>query len=190
MKAQIFETIDAMEGMVHGFDFARVISLYWEAYRSGDEEIKSKVLRWFRGEYATKTEAKRDLGVQVIIGDEDWYDYMKLFAAFFVKAGYKGLLLMIDELVNIFKIPNAVTRQYNYEKILTMYNDVLQGKARSLGIFMGATPACIEDTRRVSLATKPSAPGWRRGDSHPRPHGICWRPSYAYSLYPTRRCMF
>lgn len=73
---------------------------------------------------------------------------MKLFAAFFVKAGYKGLLLMIDELVNIFKIPNAVTRQYNYEKILTMYNDVLQGKARSLGIFMGATPACIEDTRR------------------------------------------
>lgn len=148
VKAQIFETVDAMEGMVHGFDFARVISLYWEAYRSGDEEIKSKVLRWFRGEYATKTEAKRDLGVQVIIGDEDWYDYIKLFSAFFVKAGYKGLLLMIDELVNIFKIPNAVTRQYNYEKILTMYNDVLQGKARHLGIFMGATPTCIEDTRR------------------------------------------
>ena len=53
-----------------------------------------------------------------------------------------------DELVNIYKIPNAITRQYNYEKMLTMYNDTLQGKAKYLGIIMGATPQTLEDKRR------------------------------------------
>ena len=137
-----------LEELVHGFDFTRMLRIYRDASIEGDDERKSHALKWFRGEYRTKTEAKAELGTSVIIGDDDWYDYVKLFAAFLTGAGYKGLLVLIDELVNLFKIPNAITRQYNYEKILTMYNDTLQGKARHLGIIMGGTPQSIEDRRR------------------------------------------
>ncbi len=137
-----------IEEMVHGFDFARMLRRYRAAVAEGDEETQAAVTRWLRGEYRTKTEAKAELGVSCIISDDDWYDYVKLLAAFLVGAGYKGLLIMIDELVNLYKIPNSVTRQYNYEKILTMYNDTLQGKAKNLGIIMGGTPQSIEDRRR------------------------------------------
>ena len=106
------------------------------------------MVRWFRGEYALKREAKEELGVSILITDDDWYEYLKLFAVFFRLAGYAGLMIMIDELVNLYKIPNSITRQYNYEKLLTMYNDTLQGKARYLGILMGATPQALEDKRR------------------------------------------
>ena len=121
---------------------------YRAACREGDDETRSCVIKWLRGEYRTKTEARSELGTTTIITDDDWYDYVKLFAQFLVGAGYKGLLVLIDELVNLFKIPNTVTRQYNYEKILTMYNDTLQGKAHHLGIIMGGTPQSIEDRRR------------------------------------------
>ena len=134
--------------MVHGFDFAKLLTIYYRASVSGDDEQKAKVVKWFRGEYVNKTEAKSELGVNIVITDDDWYEYIKLFAMFLKKAGYSGLLVLVDELVNIYKIPNAITRQYNYEKILTMYNDTLQGKAKYLGIIMGGTPQCIEDTRR------------------------------------------
>ena len=141
-------TLAPLEELVHGFDFTRMLRAYREASLEGDDERKSCVLKWLRGEYRTKTEAKAELGTSTIIGDDDWYDYVKLFAAFLTGAGYKGLLVLIDELVNLFKIPNSITRQYNYEKILTMYNDTLQGKARHLGIIMGGTPQSIEDRRR------------------------------------------
>ena len=148
VERKIFEVISALNEMVHGFDFAKLLTVYYRSYASGDDESKAKVVKWFRGEYNTKTEAKNELGVNIIITDDDWYEYIKLFAAFLKRAGYGGLLVLIDELVNIYKIPNAITRQYNYEKILTMYNDTLQGKAKHLGIIMGGTPQCIEDTRR------------------------------------------
>ena len=148
VERRIFEVISALNEMVHGFDFAKLLTVYYRSYVSGDDESKAKVVKWFRGEYTTKTEAKNELGVNIIITDDDWYEYIKLFAAFLRRAGYGGLLVLIDELVNIYKIPNAITRQYNYEKILTMYNDTLQGKAKHLGIIMGGTPQCIEDTRR------------------------------------------
>ena len=148
VEKKIYEVISALNEMVHGFDFARLLTIYYRSYASGDDESKAKVVKWFRGEYSTKTEAKSELGVNIIITDDDWYEYIKLFAAFLKRAGYGGLLVLIDELVNIYKIPNAITRQYNYEKILTMYNDTLQGKAKHLGIIMGGTPQCIEDTRR------------------------------------------
>jgi len=114
----------------------------------GDDETKAKVVRWFRGEYTLKREAREELGVNIIITDDDWYEYLKLFAVFFRLAGYTGMLIMLDEMVNIYKIPNSITRQYNYEKLLTMYNDTLQGKARYLGMIMGATPQAMEDRRR------------------------------------------
>lgn len=137
-----------LEEMVHGFDFARMLRRYRAAVSEGDEEAMSRVTKWIRGEYRTKSEARAELGSSTIIGDDDWYDYVKLIARFLVCSGYKGMLVLIDELVNLYKIPNAITRQYNYEKILTMYNDTLQGKAQYLGMIMGGTPTSIEDRRR------------------------------------------
>jgi hypothetical protein len=145
---KIYAVTSAVSELVHGFEFARLLSLYYRAYSEGNDETKMKVVRWFRAEYATKREAKEELGVNIIITDDDWYDYLKLFALFFRLAGYAGMMIMIDELVNIYKIPNSITRQYNYEKMLTMYNDTLQGKARYLGIIMGATPQAVDDKRR------------------------------------------
>lgn len=129
---KIYGVISSLNELVHGFDFAKLLNMYYHAYMSGDDETK----------------AKKELGVDIIISDSDWYEYLKLFATFFRQAGYAGLMIMIDELVNIYKIPNAISRQYNYEKILTMYNDTLQGKARYLGIIMCGTPQAVKDRRR------------------------------------------
>lgn len=148
VERRIFKVTDALSELVHGFDFARLLSTYYRAVLNSDDECKGKVIKWFRGEYPTKTEARNELGINIIVNDDNWYEYIKLFAAFLKQAGYSGLLILIDELVNIYKIPNSITRQNNYEKILTMYNDTLQGKAHYLGIIMGGTPQCIEDTRR------------------------------------------
>ena len=145
---KIFAVTASISELVHGFEFGRLLSAYYRAYVNGDDDMKGRVLRWFRGEYTLKSEAREALGVQMIITDDDWYDYLKLFAAFFRLAGYQGMMIMVDELVNLYKIPNSVTRQYNYEKLLTMYNDTLQGKAKYLGILMGATPQALEDKRR------------------------------------------
>jgi hypothetical protein len=145
VEKQIYAVAGSLEGMVNGFEFAKAVVTYWKAYRQDDAALKSNVLRWFRGEYPSRKEAKDDLGINFIVNDETWYDFLKIFAAFLVGAGYKGMLVIIDELVNIFKIPNSITRANNYEKILTMYNDVLQGKASHIGFLMGGTPQCIED---------------------------------------------
>ena len=147
-EKKIASVICSLNEMVHGFDFARLLTLYYRAYVGGDDETKAKVLKWFRGEYSTKTEARQELGVNIVITDDDWYEYLKIFAAFLKQAGYAGMLVLIDELVNIYKIPNAITRQYNYEKILTMYNDAMQGKARHIGFILCGTPQCMEDPRR------------------------------------------
>ena len=148
VKKQINKVVYSLNELVHGFDFAMLLSIYYEASRKGDDETKAKVVKWFRGEYTTKTEAKQELGVNIIITDDDWYEYLKLFAFFLKQAGYAGMLILIDELVNIYKIPNAITRQYNYEKILTMYNDAMQGKAQYLGLILSGTPQSMEDPRR------------------------------------------
>ena len=148
VERKISAVIYSLNEMVHGFDFARLLTLYYQAHMSADDGTKAKVLKWFRGEYATKTEARQELGVNIVITDDDWYEYLKLFACFLKQAGYAGMLILIDELVNIYKIPNAITRQYNYEKILTMYNDTMQGKAQNLGIILCGTPQCMEDPRR------------------------------------------
>ena len=145
---RIYTVTQDLHELVHGFDFARLLSAYYQAHVEGDDETKANVTKWFRGEYRTKTEAKQELGVNCIISDDDWYDYVKLLARFLVGAGYAGLVVLVDELVNLYKIPHAIARQYNYEKILTMYNDALQGRAEHLGIIMSGTPQCIEDRRR------------------------------------------
>ena len=145
VEKQIYAVAGSLEGMVNGFEFARAILLYYRAYREGDDAMKSNVIKWFRGEYVTRTEAKADLGINFIVTDENWYDFLKIFGMFLVHAGYRGLLIIVDELVNIFKIAHTQTRQNNYEKILTMYNDALQGRAGHIGFLLGGTPQCIED---------------------------------------------
>ena len=148
VENRIMDVARRVNVLVHGFDFARLLSLYYQAYSTQNEDLKARVLKWFRGEYTTKKEAKEELGVSIIITDDDWYEYLKIFAWFLKEAGYKGLVIMLDELVNLYKIPNQISRQYNYEKILTMYNDCLQGKAQYVGILMSGTPQCLEDRRR------------------------------------------
>ncbi len=148
LAGRVFAVVNAMEDMVNGFDFGQALVAYRKAAVTGDDALKSAVLRWFRGEYATKSEARQALGINLIVTDDNWYDFLKLFSAFLVRAGYAGMLLMIDELVNLFRIPHRVTRQYNYEKILMMYNDTLQGKAKHIGILMCVTPQCLEDSEK------------------------------------------
>ncbi|OUO34190.1 biotin carboxylase [Olsenella sp. An290] len=147
-EAALATQLAPIQELVCGFDFTRVLRLYRTATLEGNEELRAGVVKWLRGEFRTKTEARGELGVNACITDDTWYEYLKLFAQFLVGAGYQGLIVLVDELVNLYKIPNATSRQYNYEKILTMYNDTLQGKARHLGIIMGGTPQSVEDRRR------------------------------------------
>ena len=150
IKKRIFITLSELEGDVGGFDFARVLGEYYSALLREDNDKKSACIRWIRGEYSTKTEAIGMLGFKVstIIDDDNWYDFIKLIAGLSVKLGYSGLILFIDECVNLYKIPNRISREANYEKILTVFNDTLQGKAKSLGVIFGGTPQFLEDTRR------------------------------------------
>lgn len=139
-----------MEDFVGGFDFARVMSEFYRSYIEGNDDKKSACLRWLRGEFATKTEAKSALGfsVSVIIDDDNWYDFIKIWAALVRRIGYRGLVVFIDECVNLYKITHRVSRENNYEKILSMFNDTLQGRAEGLDIVFGGTPQFLEDTRR------------------------------------------
>ncbi len=150
IKKRVFLTLSELEGDVGGFDFARVLGEYYMASIRDEGDKKSACLRWIRGEFATKTEASSMLGFRVstVIDDDNWYNFIKLFASLSVKLGYCGLILFIDECVNLYKIPNRISREANYEKILTVFNDTLQGKARNLGVIFGGTPQFLEDTRR------------------------------------------
>ena len=148
VERRIFEATQALETLVHGFDFASVMAAYWRGYREANDELKTAAVRWLRGEYSTKTEARQDLGVRVIIDDDSWYDYMKLLAEFVRLIGYGGLVVMIDEAVNLYKISNTRSRESNYEKFLTVLNDTLQGRAIGLGVLVGGTPRFLEDQRR------------------------------------------
>lgn len=145
---RIYESCSSLRDMVHGFEFGKLLENYYISYENGDSEKKDNVLKWLRGEYNLKREAKNDLGVSIIISDNDWYDYIKLITTFSVQAGYKGVLMLCDEMINLSKISNKIARENNFEKLLMLYNDTLQGKAQNLGIIMGATPKSLEDERR------------------------------------------
>ena len=148
VSKKVFALTRELENSVGGFDFAAVISAYYRASLADDEAKKSCCLRWLRGEYTTKTEARGDLGVGSIIDDESWYDYIKLWAEFARRVGYHGLVVFLDECVNLYKIVNRVSRENNYEKLLSMFNDTLQGRAPGLSMILGGTPQFLEDTRR------------------------------------------
>jgi hypothetical protein len=144
----IRERLAHFEELTGGFDFAQVIRRYWEAHDTGDEDLKSAALRWLRGEFATRTDARKALGVRTIIDDASVYDHLKLMSAFVCAAGYKGLLVGLDEMVNLYKLTSSQARNANYEQILRILNDVLQGSAENLGFLMGGTPEFLMNTRR------------------------------------------
>ena len=148
VSSRIYTVLREIETGVGAFDFARVMDMYYRAWRDSDERKQSDCLRWLRGEFGTKTEARAVLSVSGVINDENWYDYIKLMAAFVRRIGYGGLVVFIDECVNLYKIPNRVSRENNYEKILAIFNDTLQGKAEGLEIIFAGTPQFLEDTRR------------------------------------------
>jgi hypothetical protein len=150
LNAIVIERLANVRDLVGGFDFSRVVTEYYKAYKNGDDERLAACMRWLRGEFAGKTEARGALGfsVSVVVDDDNWYDFLKLWAVFVRSMGYRGLVLFIDECVNLYKINHRVSRENNYEKILSMFNDTLQGRAEGLGIVFGGTPQFLEDTRR------------------------------------------
>ncbi|MDR2854838.1 MAG: ATP-binding protein [Methanomicrobiales archaeon] len=148
VSKKIASVLTEVSEMTYGFAFATVVDAYWRGMKTGDDNLKQSALRWLRGEYSTKTEAKQNLSVDRIIDDQSWYEFLKLFALFVFKAGYKGLLVFLDEGVNLYKISHKQARDSNYEKILTIFNDTMQGKAQYIGVFLSGTEQFIYDERR------------------------------------------
>ena len=147
-RKRVWMVAHDLQEMVGGFDFASVVVRFAQAEESGDEESKAACLRWLRGEYRTKTEARSKLDVNSVIGDANWFDSIKLLTVFARKTGYRGLVVFLDECVNLYKIPNRISRENNYEKLLSMFNDALQGRSPGLVMVLSGIPQFLEDTRR------------------------------------------
>jgi hypothetical protein len=144
----IHNRLSVLSEMVGGYDFASVVDCYWRGHEHGNEQLQSDAVRWLRGEFTTKTEARTALGVRTIVDDANFYDHLKLTARFVRLAGYEGLLVVFDEMVNLYKLANSQARRSNYEQILRIVNDSLQGSSVGLGFAMGGTPEFLLDSRR------------------------------------------
>jgi hypothetical protein len=148
VETVIQQKLAQLSEMVNGYDFAQVIEVYWSASKEGNEQRKADAVRWLRGEFSTKTDARNALGVRTIVDDANIYDQLKLFSVFVRLCGFSGLLICLDEMVNLYKLSNAQARNSNYEQILRILNDVLQGSSSGLGFLLGGTPEFLMDTRR------------------------------------------
>jgi len=148
VEAVIDKRLSALQELVGGHDFATVLKAYWQASEDGNEALKASALRWLRAEFSTKTEARQALGVRNIIDDADVYDSLKLLAQFIRLAGYSGLVVVFDEMVNLYKLQSAQARNQNYEQILRVVNDMLQGNSEGVGFIFGGTPEFLMDSRR------------------------------------------
>lgn len=144
----IHERLADLQEMVGGYDFAEVIAAYWRAHDTGDDRLRSDVVRWLRGEFSTRTDSRQALGVRTIIDDRTFYDHLKLFARLVRLAGFSGLLVCLDEMVNLYKMSHTRARNSNYEQVLRILNDCLQGSAAGLGFVFSGTPDMLLDTRR------------------------------------------
>jgi P-loop Domain of unknown function (DUF2791) len=147
-QAVIDGRLERLTEMVGGYDFAAVLAAYWRGREEGDVALSNAAVRWLRGEYSTKTDARSDLGVRGIIDDANVYDHLKLMARFVVSAGYRGLVVFLDEMVNLYKLASTAARRGNYEQLLRIVNDCLQGGVEHAGFLMGGTPEFLTDTRR------------------------------------------
>ncbi len=144
----IHEKLERLSEMVNGYDFAHVIETYWKASRDNNQDLKANAIRWLRGEYTTKTDARNALGVRTFVDDASFYDQLKLLSLFVRLSGFTGLLVCLDEMVNLYKLSSRQARESNYEQILRMLNDTLQGNVEGLGFLLGGTPEFLNDTRR------------------------------------------
>lgn len=144
----IKDKLNSLSELVDGYDFAQVVASYWKAFNEDDEDLKNAVVRYFRGEYTSRADARKDLGVRAIVEDHNVYDHIKLLARFVTQAGYKGLLVNLDEVVNLYKLPSQRARSSNYEQVLRILNDCLQGSAEHLGFILGGTPEFLMDQRK------------------------------------------
>lgn len=144
----IHERLSELTDLVGGYDFAKVIEAYWNGHETDNEQLKANAVRWLRAEYSTKTDAKKDLGIRTIISDASFYDSLKLLSLFVRQAGYEGLLVNLDEMVNLYKLNNTQARVSNYEQILRILNDCLQGNAENIGFMLGGTPEFLLDPRK------------------------------------------
>jgi hypothetical protein len=171
VEATIHGRLHALSELTNGYDFAEVIAKYYAGHEQGNDQLKTNAVRWLRGEFATKTDARAALGVRSIVEDDAVYDQLKLFARFTRLAGYKGLLICCDELVNLLKIPHAGARNSNYEQLLRIVNDVLQGTAEGLGFIFGGTPESLMDPRR-GLFSYAALETRLRENSFARTHGV------------------
>lgn len=148
INSVIQDKLSSLTELVGGYDFAQVIEAYWNGHEKDDEALKANAIKWLRAEYSTKTDARNDLGVRTIISDNSFYDSLKLMSLFVRQAGYQGLLVNLDELVNLYKLNNTQARTSNYEQILRILNDCLQGTAEHLGFLLGGTPEFLLDPRK------------------------------------------
>lgn len=146
--AAIEDRLSSLSELVGGYDFAKVIAAYWQGYEKGNDQLKADAVRWLRGEFTTKTDARNALGVRTIVDDASVYDHFKLLSLFVRQAGYAGLLINLDEMVNLYKLSSQKARTSNYEQILRMLNDCLQGSARYIGFLLGGTPDFLLDPRK------------------------------------------
>ena len=142
------ERLENLSRLPGGYDFAEVIAAYWRGHETGNDQLQSDAVRWLRGEFTTKTDARRALGVRTIVDDDNIYDRLRLFARFVRLAGYGGLLVALDELVNLYKLGSGVARRNNYEQLLRIVNDCLQGSSEGLGFVLGGTPEFLMDPRK------------------------------------------
>ncbi|MDY0289145.1 MAG: ATP-binding protein [Sphaerochaeta sp.] len=144
----IQKKLNGLTELVCGFDFAQVVTCYYQGFEQGNDELKNDAIKWLRGEFSTKTDARKALGVRNIIDDATYYDQLKLLAKFIRISGYAGLMVCMDEMVNIYKLANTVSRGTNYEQLLRILNDCLQGNTEGIGFMFGGTPEFYLDTRR------------------------------------------
>lgn len=147
ISANIMKTINEITE-VGGFDFGTVVIKYYEGYINGDDQQCRNALKWLKGEYKTKIEARQDLGVREIVNDQNYYDMLKNFCKLFVSIGYSGFMINMDEAINLYKIATSTMREKNYEKILSIYNDCFQGKVTNLFINFAGTKEFLENERR------------------------------------------
>ena len=148
VSSVINQRLSSLTELVGGYDFAKVIETYWHGHETGNDDLKLNAIRWLRAEYSTKTDARKDLGIRTIISDASFYDNLKIMSLFVRQAGYEGLLVNLDELVNLYKLSSTQARTSNYEQILRILNDCLQGSAEYLGFLLGGTPEFLMDTRK------------------------------------------
>jgi hypothetical protein len=148
VQQEILKSVSRMDDLTGGFDFSRVLSQYYQGFVTDNNELQRAAIRWIRGEYSTRVEARADLGVRGIIDDDNYYNYLKLISQFVKQVGYSGLVVNLDEAEQLYKITHAQTREKNYETILKVYNDTLQGNVEGLYITFGCTLEFVENERR------------------------------------------